>query len=137
MVTGRKQNIADRRKSKYTRRKIAVGGIYMEEKYIEKIIQNEQNLKATDKRLNEAESRIDDLEKTYAIMEKMDYRMGRVEDSVDKISQKLDNNYKELISTKTQTTTEKSKKWDKFIDYVFYAILAAILALVFIKIGLN
>lgn len=109
----------------------------MEEKYIEKIIQNEQNLKATDKRLNEAESRIDDLEKTYAIMEKMDYRMGRVEDSVDKISQKLDNNYKELISTKTQTTTEKSKKWDKFIDYVFYAILAAILGLVFIKIGLN
>ena len=109
----------------------------MEEKYIEKIIQNEQNLKATDKRLNEAESRIDDLEKTYAIMEKMDYRMGRVEDSVDKISQKLDSNYKELMATKSQPVTEKSKKWDKFIDYVFYAILAAILALVFIKIGLN
>lgn len=109
----------------------------MEEKYIEKIIQNEQNLKSTDKRLNEAEARIDNLEKTYAIMEKMDYRMGRVEDSVDKISQKLDSNYKELIATKTQPTTEKSKKWDKLIDYIFYAVVGAILALVFVKIGLQ
>ena len=109
----------------------------MEEKYIEKIIQNEQNLKATDKRLAEAESRIDDLEKTYAIMEKMDYRMGRVEDSVDKISQKLDNNYKELMSTKAQPATEKSKKWDKFIDYVFYVVLGAILGLILYKVGLS
>ena len=109
----------------------------MEEKYIEKIIQNEQNLKATDKRLAEAESRIDDLEKTYAIMEKMDYRMGRVEDSVDKISQKLDSNYKELMSTKNQNTNEKSKKWDKFIDYLFYAIVGAVIVLALTKIGLK
>lgn len=109
----------------------------MDEKYIEKIIQNEQNLKSTDKRLNEAEARIDALEKTYAIMEKMDYRMGRVEDNVDKISQKLDNNYKELMSTKNQNTNEKSKKWDKLIDYLFYTIVGAVIALVLIKIGLK
>ena len=41
---------------------------------------------------------------------------GRVEDSVDKISQKLDSNYKELINVKTQPAAEKSKKVDKFID---------------------
>lgn len=109
----------------------------MDEKYVEKIIQNEQNLKSTDKRLTEAESRIDALEKTYAIMEKMDYRMGRVEDSVDKISQKLDSNYKELISTKEQNTNEKGKKWDKLIDYLFYAIVGAVIMLVLTKIGLK
>lgn len=107
----------------------------MEEKYIEKIIQNEQSTKSAHKRLDEAESRLDALEKTYAIMEKMDYRMGRVEDSVDKISQKLDSNYKELMSTKTQNTTEKSKKWDKFLDYIFYAIVGAVIGLVLSKFG--
>ena len=109
----------------------------MDEKYIEKIITNEQSTKSAHKRIDEAESRIDELEKTYAIMQKMDYRMGRVEDSVDKISQKLDNNFQEIVNAKAQPITEKSKKWDKLIDYIFYAILAAILALVFTKIGLN
>ena len=56
---------------------------------------------------------------------------------MDKISQKLDSNYKELINVKTQPEKEKSKKVDKFVDYIFYAILGAILALVFAKIGLS
>lgn len=109
----------------------------MDEKYIEKIITNEQSTKSAHKRIDEAEVRIDELEKTYAIMQKMDYRMGRVEDSVDKISQKLDSNYKELITAKTQPNIEKSKKWDKFIDYIFYAIVGAVIMLVLTKIGLN
>lgn len=109
----------------------------IDEKYIEKIIQNEQSTKSAHKRLDENEARLDALEKTYAIMEKMDYRMGRVEDSVDKISQKLDSNYKELMSTKNQNTNEKSKKWDKFIDYLFYAIVGAVIVLALTKIGLK
>lgn len=39
--------------------------------------------------------------------------MGNVEQNVEKIKTKLDNNSK-----------EKSMKWDKLIDYLFYAILA-------------
>lgn len=120
----------------------------MDEKYIERLVTTEQSTKSAHKRIDETETRIDELEKTYAIMQKMDYRIGRVENTVDKmsqkfdetvdnISQKLDSNYKELITAKTQPNVEKSKKWDKFIDYIFYAILAAILALVFTKIGLN
>lgn len=62
---------------------------------------------------------------------------GRVEDSVDKISQKLDSNYKELINVKTQPEKEKSKKVDKFVDYIFYTIVGAVLALIFAKIGLS
>ena len=53
----------------------------MEEKYIERLVANEQSTKSAHKRLDEAETRLDALEKTYAIMEKMDYRMGRVEES--------------------------------------------------------
>lgn len=98
----------------------------MEEKYIEKIVANEQSAKQAHKRLDEAETRIEALEKTYSIMEKMNYRMERVEDSVEKIDKKLDENY-----------NEKSKKWDKLIDYLFYAILGGVIAVVFTKIGLN
>lgn len=47
----------------------------MDEKYIERLVANEQSTKSAHKRLDEAESRIDDLEKTYAIMQKMDYRI--------------------------------------------------------------
>lgn len=109
----------------------------LEEKYIERLVANEQSTKSAHKRIDEAETRLDALEKTYAIMEKMDYRMGRVEDNVDKISQKLDSNYEELINVKTQPEKEKSKKVDKFIDYIFYAIVGAVLALIFAKIGLS
>ena len=109
----------------------------MEDKYIEKIIQNEQSIKATDKRLAEAEAKIDELEKTYAIMQQMSYRMGRVEDSVDKINQKLDNNFQEILNAKTQHAKEKSKKWDKFIDYLFYVIVGAVITLALTKIGLK
>ena len=64
-------------------------------------------------KLEEHERRIDSLEKTYSIMEKMDYRMGNVEGSVKEINKKLDNQQE-----------KKGMKWDKLIDYLFYAILA-------------
>ena len=84
----------------------------MDEKYIEKIISNEQSAKSAHKRIDDAEARIDELEKTYAIMQKMDFRIGRMEDSVEKI-------------------------WDKLIDYLFYAFVGAVMALVLSKIGLS
>ncbi len=107
----------------------------MEEKYIEKIISNEQSTKSAHKRIDDAEARIDELEKTYAIMQKMDYRIGRMEDSVEKINKKLDSNFQEIINAKTQNTNEKSKKWEKFLDYIFYAIIGAIMAFVLAKFG--
>ena len=107
----------------------------MDEKYIEKIISNEQSTKSAHKRIDDAEARIDELEKTYAIMQKMDFRIGRMEDSVEKINQKLDNNFQEIINAKTQNTKKKKKKWDKFLDYIFYAIVGAIIALVLAKFG--
>lgn len=49
----------------------------MDEKYIEKIITNEQSTKSAHKRIDEAETRIDELEKTYAIMQKNGLSYGK------------------------------------------------------------
>lgn len=65
------------------------------------------------KELEEHERRITDLEKTYVIMQKMDLRVGNIEKSVGTINAKLD-----------QQSEKKGMKWDKLIDYIFYAILA-------------
>lgn len=77
-------------------------------------------------KLMEHEKRIDGLEKTYSIMEKMDYRIGSMESSVKEINKKLDNNMR-----------EKGKKWDKLIDYLFYFVLALLLGYIASKIGLE
>ena len=50
--------------------------------------------------------------------------MGKVENAVDKINIKLDAN-----------TQEKGRKWDKLIDYLFYALIAVMLGLLYTKLG--
>ena len=87
----------------------------MEDKYIEKIQEIADRSKSNTKRLDEHE-------KTYSIMEKMNYRMGKVENAVERIDTKLQSNDK-----------SKGMKWDKLIDYLFYAILAYAL----FKLGLK
>lgn len=94
----------------------------MDEKYIEKLAEVDSRSKSNTHRLDEQESRISSLEKTYSIMEKMDYRMGKVENAVERIDTKLENNER-----------TKGMKWDKLIDYLFYAILAYAL----IKLGIK
>lgn len=82
----------------------------------------EERAKSNTKRLDDHSSRIDNLEKTYSIMEKMEYRMGNMEGSVNEIKTELKNNKE-----------QKGMKWDKLIDYLFYAILAFAL----FKLGLK
>lgn len=76
--------------------------------------------------LKNHEQRIEDLEKTYVIMQKMDLRMENVEGAVNKIDAKL-----------TAKTEEKGKKWDKLIDYLFYFVLALLLGYIAIQLGLK
>ena len=59
------------------------------------------------------EERIGKLEKIYIIMAKMETTLNNVEAEVTGI--------KEKISTETD---KKGMKWDKLIDYIFYAVLA-------------
>ena len=101
-----------------------------ETELIEKVAHLEEREKSSTKRIGEHDERIDKLEKTYSIMEKMDYRMGKVESAVEKIDQKLDSNV-------TEKDKEKSKKWDKLVDYIFYSVLAVILGLIYMKLGLK
>lgn len=89
---------------------------------IEKMQSIEDRSKSNTKRIDEHDDRIEKLEKNTAILEKMDYRMGNVEKTVDKINVKLD-----------KKATEKGLKWDKLIDYLFYALLAYAL----FKLGLK
>lgn len=58
---------------------------------IEKVAHIEERGKSNTKRLDEHEERIDSLEKTYSIMEKMDYRIGNMENSVDEIKTEIKN----------------------------------------------
>lgn len=82
----------------------------------------EERAKSNTKRLDEHDSRLDSLEKTYSIMEKMDYRMGNVENTVTAIKNDIQ-----------KGKEQKGMKWDKLIDYLFYAILAFAL----FKLGLK
>lgn len=92
----------------------------MSEELIDEKFKNQQ------KQIDEHEGRLNDLEKTYNIMQKMDLRMGNVEKSVDKINAKLD-----------KQGEEKCMKWDKLIDYLFYFFIATILGYIVMKLGLK
>ncbi len=94
----------------------------MDNAHLEKLKEVEDRSKSNTKRLDTQEKKINELEKTYSIMEKMDFRMGKVENAVERIDTKLEN-----------VDKSKGMKWDKLIDYLFYAILAYAL----IKLGLK
>ncbi len=94
----------------------------MDDKHLEKLQEIDDRSRSNTKRLDTQEKKISDLEKTYSIMEKMDFRMGKVENAVERIDTKLEN-----------VDKSKGMKWDKLIDYLFYAILAYAL----IKLGLK
>ena len=98
-------------------------------KIIERLVAVEEARKSNTKRIDEhdekfkeQEAKIDNLEKTYSIMEKMDYRMSNVEDNVSEIKTEIQ-----------KGKEQKGMKWDKLIDYLFYAILAFAL----FKLGLR
>lgn len=83
--------------------------------------------------LRNHEERIEKLEDTYTLMQKMDCRIENVEGAVGKVEkavEKIDNK----ISSKVE---EKGKKWDKLIDYLFYAVLACLLGYIAYQLGLK
>ena len=85
-----------------------------------------ERFNSIDKSVEIHEKRISNLEKTYAVMEKMEYRMDQIEKSITGIDKKLD-----------EQTETKGKKWDKLIDYLFYFIIAALLAYLSHQIGIK
>lgn len=103
---------------------------------IEKVTRIDDRAKSNSKRLDEHDEQIKELQNTYKIMEKMDYRMGNVEKNITGINEKLDKHDKAIIEETSKFDKEKGKKWDKLIDYIFYTVLGAIMLLVLAKVGL-
>jgi uncharacterized Ntn-hydrolase superfamily protein len=97
----------------------------LEKRDIEKLQEVDDRSKSNTRRIDEHEKKIEALEKTYSIMEKMEYRMENVETSVLQINKKLDD-----------SANEKGKKWDKLIDYLFYFVLALLLGYIASQIGM-
>lgn len=89
---------------------------------IERLVAVEEGRKSNTKRIDEHDEQIKELQNTYSIMEKMDYRMSNVEDNVSEIKTEIQ-----------KGKEQKGMKWDKLIDYLFYAILAFAL----FKLGLK
>ena len=92
----------------------------------ERLVKVEQSDKSAHHRLDEHDKDIKELKETNAILKNMDYRIGNMENAVEKINTKLDGNIQ-----------EKGKKWDKLIDYLFYALIAVLLGLLYAKLGLK
>ncbi len=104
---------------------------------LERIVKVEQSDKSAHHRLDEHETEINELKKTYSIMEKMSYRMENVEKTVEGINEKLDKHDKAISEEANKDDKEKSKKWDNLIHYVFYSIIAVLLGLLYVKLGLK
>ena len=76
------------------------------------------------------EERISKLEDVTSTLQTMDYRLGTVEKTTSSIDDKLD-------KVLNEPTVEKGRKWDKFIDYIFYFVLAALLGFITLKLGMK
>lgn len=73
----------------------------------------EEKFKVQEEKIVNHEDRITNLEKTYIIMAKMETTLKNVQTDISDMKDKISKN-----------TEEKAFKWDKLIDYLFYAILA-------------
>lgn len=85
-----------------------------------------ESSKSAHNRLDGQEERLEKLEDNYAILSNINYRMDKVETTVENIDCKLD-----------ATQNEKGKKWDKLIDYIFYAVLGIGIGYIALKLGLK
>ena len=88
----------------------------MEKELFEEMIKNQ------DQKIEKIDKRLSTLEKTYAVMEKLEYRMCQVENSVNKIDKTLED-----------IREQKGAKWDKLVEYIFYAFVS----LALVSIGLK
>jgi predicted nuclease with TOPRIM domain len=79
-------------------------------------------------RLNNHEKRIETLESSTSDFKMVVYRLDILEKSVSTMNAKLD------LALK-KDNEDKSKKWDKLIDYIFYAVLGILLSYIAYKLG--
>ena len=86
----------------------------------------DEKFKNCEEKIKDHEKRIDKLEDTYATLSNISFRMAKVEQSIESIDKTLLNQI-----------NDKGKKYEKFVDYIFYAILGILLGYIAIKLGLK
>lgn len=79
-------------------------------------------------KLNNHEKRIETLENSTSDFKTVVYRLDILEKSIATMNAKLD------LALK-KDDEDKSKKWDKLVEYIFYGILGILLSYIAFKIG--
>lgn len=109
------------------------GRLNMDQKNLERLVEIEQRSKSNTKRLDEHDKELKELKQVYVALTKVNDKVENVESDVSEMKSDI----KSLIQAKQDTAEKKGNKWDKLIDYLFYTILGACIAIVFAKIGLK
>lgn len=86
-------------------------------------------------KLNNHEKRIETLENSTSDIKTIIYRLDNMDKQFYTMNNKFDNVENKIDSALKKDTEEKGKKWDKLIDYIFYAVLGILLAYIAYKLG--
>lgn len=99
----------------------------------ERLIIVEKQTEVNTKKIEEHDKQIDELRRTYSLMETMSLRIGSVEDNVKSINNKLDKHEQKI---QAESGKDDKKKAELF-DYIFKGIITIILGFLAIKLGLK
>lgn len=86
-------------------------------------------------KLENHEKRIESLESKTSDIKTIIYRLDNVDKQINTMNNKFDNIENKLDFALKKDDEEKGKKWDKLIDYIFYAVLGILLAYIAYKLG--
>lgn len=81
-------------------------------------------------KLENHEKRIETLENSTSDFKTVVYRLDTMDKRLDTMEGKLD------LALK-KDTEDKSKKWDKLVEYIFYFILACLLGYIAYSLGIQ
>lgn len=88
-------------------------------------------------KLENHEKRIESLESKTSDIKTIIYRLDNVDKQINTMNNKFDNIENKLDFALKKDTEEKGKKWDKLIDYIFYAVLGLLLGYIAYKLGIK
>ena len=88
-------------------------------------------------KLENHEKRIESLENNTSDIKTIIYRLDNMDKRFDTMNNKFNNVESKIDFALKKDDENKSKKWDKLIEYIFYAILGILLAYIAYKLGLK
>lgn len=99
----------------------------------ERLIIVEKQTEINTKKIEDHDKQIDELRRTYSLIETMTLRIGNVEDTVKLINSKLDRQEQQI---QAESGKDDKKKAELF-DYIYKGIITIILGFLAIKLGLK